>query len=300
MAPGRRLSNGRSPLVNKQSQITTFFGKSNSATPSPPLTKQNPKIAASNPNPSQKPDSSPSRSPTTPSPLQSRPNKTKPVLVIPSGEVKAAAPKPYGQDVVGKRIKVFWPLDKVWYEGCVKSFDEKSKKHLILYDDAEEELLDLGNEKTEWIEERPRQLKRLRRGGAVTLEKAAVELAVAENVESQSSDGNAGGGADDSSDEDWESNNVEKEVEEDMEVDLVDEDEDDDGVGGDDDDTDDDIGKKSGGKIGGKSVSRKRKACGGGNKSGPEKKSKCSAGGLSKEGRKVSSPEMGKTISECK
>lgn len=217
--------------------------------------------------------------------------------MIPSAVVNAAAARPYGQEVVGKRIKVYWPLDKAWYEGCVKSFDKESKKHRVQYDDAEEELLDLVNEKIEWIEERPRQLKRLRRGGGAPLEKAAVT--VAENDESESNDGDdARGGDDDSSDEDWQSNDVEKEVEEDMGVDLVDEDEDDDGIG--DGDDDDAVGNKSTGKFRRKSVSRKRKACDGGNKSGPAKKSNSSAGGLSKEGFKVSSAERGDGISECK
>ncbi|XP_031373635.1 DNA mismatch repair protein MSH6 [Punica granatum] len=297
MAPARRHINGRSPLVNKQSQITTFFSKSSSP-PSPPLTKQSPKLAPANPSPNEKPDSSPSHSPTTPSPLQSKLNKPKPVLVIPSAPVKAAAAKSYRGEVVGKRIKVYWPLDEAWYEGCVKSFDGKSKKHLIQYDDAEEELLDLGKEKTEWIEESPRQFKRLRRGGGgAALEKAVV--AVVEDVESDGSGDNAGAGDDDSSDEEWQIKNGEKEVEEDMDMDLVDEDEEDDDNGDDDDGgNDDDAGKRSGGKSGGKQVSRKRKACIGGKELVLGKKSKSGAGGLGKEGCKVSSAETGNNISE--
>lgn len=66
--------------------------------------------------------------------------------------------------MVGRRIRVFWPLDKAWYEGRVKSFDEVSGKHLVQYDDAVEESLNLGKEKFEWVEEEaPRRLRRLRR-----------------------------------------------------------------------------------------------------------------------------------------
>ncbi|KAK4765995.1 hypothetical protein SAY87_007637 [Trapa incisa] len=301
MAPGRRQSNGRSPLVNKQSQITTFFSKFDSSTPSPPLTKQNPKAAASNPNPSQKSDASPNNSPTTPSPLQSKPKKPKPLLVIPSSAVNADPPRPYGQKDVGKKIKVYWPLDKSWYEGCIMSFDEESKKHHIQYDDGEEEQLDLVNEKIEWIDERPRHLKRLRRGGGVALDK--VTLTVTEDVESESNGDDASGVDDDSNDEDWKSNDADKEVEEDMEVDLVDEDEDDDSVGeGNGDGSDDDLGKKPSGKARGKSFSRKRKASIGGNQLDPEKRIKSSAGGLSKEGCKISSSDTGNNISDsaCK
>jgi len=44
--------------------------------------------------------------------------------------------------VVERRVRVYWPLDKSWFEGRVKSYDDESKKHLIQYDDSEEELLD--------------------------------------------------------------------------------------------------------------------------------------------------------------
>lgn len=84
----------------------------------------------------------------------------------PSSSVKPSSDKKtHGAEVVDRRVKVYWPLDKCWYEGSVKSFDKISGKHLVQYDDAEEEMLDLSVEKVEWIEEpakkKPRRLRRL-------------------------------------------------------------------------------------------------------------------------------------------
>ncbi|KAI3449400.1 hypothetical protein Pfo_006065 [Paulownia fortunei] len=161
MAPSKKTSNGRSPLVNQQRQITAFFGKNpeSSSSPSP---STSPALSKQNPNPS------PSPSPITPSPLQSK--REKPVLVI-GPNLTSSSPgnrssdkKSYGAEVVDRRIRVYWPLDKSWYDGCVKSFDKISGKHLVQYDDAEEEMLNLLEEKIEWIEEpAKKKLRRLRR-----------------------------------------------------------------------------------------------------------------------------------------
>ncbi|KAL3604775.1 hypothetical protein D5086_005634 [Populus alba] len=111
----------------------------------------------------------------------------------------------YGKEVVViRRVRVSWPLDKSWYEDCVKSYDDESKNHLIQYDDSEEDLLDLINEK---------------------IEKIVLEDDEMENVEGDN--GGAGGG-DDSSDEEW-GKNAEKDVSEEEDVDLMDEEEADDG-----------------------------------------------------------------------
>ncbi|XP_043720613.1 DNA mismatch repair protein MSH6 [Telopea speciosissima] len=210
MAPSRRLSNGRSPLVNQQRQITTFFSPSKTSTSpssaSPAASKQNPKADPANPNPS--PTPTPTTTPQT--------KQKKPLLVIgPSTNLSPPTSPPdvmttpdsgkklYGEEVVGKKLKVYWPLDKCWYEGCVKSFDKLSCKHLVQYDDAEEEALDLQREKIEWVEELPRSFRRLRRNSA--LENVVLDLE--ENTE----EGSIG---DDSTDEDW-GKNVGKEMVED-------------------------------------------------------------------------------------
>lgn len=149
---------------------------------------------------------------------------------------------------MNRRVRVYWPLDKSWYVGCVKSFDKISGKHLVQYEDAEEELLDLTQEKIEWVaEEVSGKFRRLRR---VSVIEEDVELE--EEPE----------GGDDSDDEDW-GKNIEAEAEEEEEG-LVDMDLEDD---------DDDMGKLKGKGKGKGSVSGKRKTSGG-HKVGVSKKSK--------------------------
>lgn len=98
-------------------------------------------------------------------------------------------------------------MDQSWYEGCVKSFNKISDQHLVQYDDAEEETLDLSKEKVEWIDEPVKKFRRLRRISVIEDENEE------ENVEVLES------GGDDSADEDW-GKNVEKEVIEDVSEDM--------------------------------------------------------------------------------
>ncbi|XP_071710471.1 sister chromatid cohesion protein PDS5 homolog D-like [Rutidosis leptorrhynchoides] len=58
-------------------------------------------------------------------------------------------PKKLKQDLVGCRIKVWWPLDKMYYKGVVSSYDSITDKYKVLYADGDEELLNLHHEK--WI-----------------------------------------------------------------------------------------------------------------------------------------------------
>ncbi|XP_071711858.1 histone-lysine N-methyltransferase ATX2-like [Rutidosis leptorrhynchoides] len=46
-------------------------------------------------------------------------------------------------------IKVWWPLDKMYYKGVVSSYDSITDRYEVLYLDGYEELLDLRHEK--WI-----------------------------------------------------------------------------------------------------------------------------------------------------
>lgn len=118
-----------------------------------------------------------------------------------------------------KRVKVYWPLDKAWYEGCVKSFDSKSGEHLVKYDDGDEEMIDLAEEKIEWVKEPVRKLRRLRRFSMGEAEEEEEKLDGLESVE------------DDSEDEDW-GKNVDKQasegedVSEDMDLEIEEDDDD--------------------------------------------------------------------------
>ncbi|XP_027349607.1 DNA mismatch repair protein MSH6 [Abrus precatorius] len=195
MAPSRRNSNGRSPLVNQQRQITSFFSKH----PSPTNPKTNPKLS---PNHISDPNPNPSHSPTvpTPSPLDSKPHK--PLLLIGASSSPSSSSSLYATEVIGRRVKVYWPLDKAWYEGLVKSFDNLTSKHLVHYDDGEEESLDLSKEKIEWLHDSSsKKLRRLRRGvpavRKMVIEDDEVEESRKEEDHEHDDDG------DDSNDEDW-------------------------------------------------------------------------------------------------
>eukprot|EP01018_Ginkgo_biloba_P036140 Gb_09525 [translate_table: standard] len=56
---------------------------------------------------------------------------------------------------VGRRIKVWWPRDKQFYEGIVDSYDPKQKKHKILYSDGDVEVLKLERQRWEFIDVNP-------------------------------------------------------------------------------------------------------------------------------------------------
>nr|VDD38116.1 unnamed protein product [Brassica oleracea] len=58
-------------------------------------------------------------------------------------------------ELIGCRIDVWWPMDKRFYEGTVKSYDSTKKKHVILYEDGDVEVLRLDKEQWELIETKP-------------------------------------------------------------------------------------------------------------------------------------------------
>ncbi|XP_022724566.1 uncharacterized protein LOC111281182 isoform X4 [Durio zibethinus] len=51
-----------------------------------------------------------------------------------------------GEELTGRRIKVWWPMDKRFYEGVVASFDPIRMMHQVFYDDGDEERLNLRRE----------------------------------------------------------------------------------------------------------------------------------------------------------
>ncbi|XP_068637108.1 sister chromatid cohesion protein PDS5 homolog A-like isoform X2 [Aristolochia californica] len=79
-----------------------------------------------------------------------------------AGLVKCSSEKDGKQDaeLVGCRVKVWWPVDKQFYEGVVQSYDSGKKKHEILYDDGEVEVLQLEKERWEVISNGLRSKKR--------------------------------------------------------------------------------------------------------------------------------------------
>uniref|UniRef100_A0A5B7B5K5 Tudor domain-containing protein n=1 Tax=Davidia involucrata TaxID=16924 RepID=A0A5B7B5K5_DAVIN len=56
-----------------------------------------------------------------------------------------------GANLVGSKVKVWWPKDEMFYEGVIDSFDPVKKKHKVLYADGDQEMLNLGKERWEFV-----------------------------------------------------------------------------------------------------------------------------------------------------
>lgn len=69
------------------------------------------------------------------------------------GEEKASDTKVYGAELVGSKIKVWWPADKTYYEGIVESFDPVKIKHKIVYIDGDVEILKLAKERWKLLDD---------------------------------------------------------------------------------------------------------------------------------------------------
>lgn len=69
-----------------------------------------------------------------------------------SGKDNESDMKEYGENLVGLRVKVWWPKDREFYKGAIHSFDSAKKKHKVLYDDGDQEILNLMKEKWKVIE----------------------------------------------------------------------------------------------------------------------------------------------------
>ncbi|CAK9178635.1 unnamed protein product [Ilex paraguariensis] len=68
-----------------------------------------------------------------------------------AGEEQASEAAEYGENLVGSKVKVWWPKDHMFYEGVIDSFDPVKKKHKVLYTDGDEETLNLGKERWEFV-----------------------------------------------------------------------------------------------------------------------------------------------------
>ncbi|RDX74286.1 DNA mismatch repair protein MSH6, partial [Mucuna pruriens] len=69
-----------------------------------------------------------------------------------SGKENKSDMKEYGENLVGLRVQVWWPEDHEFYKGVIHSFDSARKKHKVLYDDGDQEILSLMKEKWKVIE----------------------------------------------------------------------------------------------------------------------------------------------------
>lgn len=72
-------------------------------------------------------------------------------LVVSSARASVSSPTP--ESKIGRRLKVYWPLDKAWYEGRVKAYNASDDNYVVLYDDGDKENVDIVREKVEWLSE---------------------------------------------------------------------------------------------------------------------------------------------------
>ncbi|KAM3269007.1 sister chromatid cohesion protein PDS5 D isoform X1 [Capsicum chacoense] len=59
----------------------------------------------------------------------------------------------HGEELIGCTVKIWWPIDKAFYEGRITSFYYSAKMHRVLYEDGAHEILDLTEEHWELVEE---------------------------------------------------------------------------------------------------------------------------------------------------
>ncbi len=71
--------------------------------------------------------------------------------------------------VIRKKLQVYWPLDKRWYAGCIKSYNAKLGKHVVEYEDGEEESLVLDDEKVIWLSGDDDESREVRNGSGFRL-----------------------------------------------------------------------------------------------------------------------------------
>ncbi|WOL01872.1 hypothetical protein Cni_G10591 [Canna indica] len=153
MSSSRRHSADRSPLVRAQRQNTSFFS----------------------PNKASKESHKPSPNPCD-NPSVSQSKQKKPRLVIPPSHASNANKTPpsiaknsYSKGLLRKRVMVFCGLSiRLGTRGVDLFFRAMHGKHLVFYDDGESEVLDLNNEKFEWVEDEQQPppgdlIRRLRR-----------------------------------------------------------------------------------------------------------------------------------------
>ncbi|XP_076936673.1 uncharacterized protein LOC143603892 [Bidens hawaiensis] len=70
-----------------------------------------------------------------------------------AGKTEASDTIKYDESLVGKKVKVWWPEDKMYYEGVVTEFYPAKKKHKVSYVDGDEEKLNLKTQKWEILKE---------------------------------------------------------------------------------------------------------------------------------------------------
>ena len=50
--------------------------------------------------------------------------------------------------MIGKKVRVFWPVDNSWYIGTVQQFNASTGEHLLKYEDDDTEWVQIGESNT--------------------------------------------------------------------------------------------------------------------------------------------------------
>ncbi|XP_021298162.1 uncharacterized protein LOC110427082 isoform X2 [Herrania umbratica] len=75
-----------------------------------------------------------------------------------AGKEMASELPDLGEELIGRRIKVWWPMDKTFYEGVVASYDSITMKHRVLYEDGDEERLNLRRQRWQLIHDKGQEI----------------------------------------------------------------------------------------------------------------------------------------------
>ncbi|WOK92136.1 hypothetical protein Cni_G00827 [Canna indica] len=68
-------------------------------------------------------------------------------------EISETSNKELDGSIIGRNIRVWWPMDKEFYNGVIDSYDHSSKKHKIVYNDGDVEILLLKKERWEFVKD---------------------------------------------------------------------------------------------------------------------------------------------------
>jgi DNA mismatch repair protein MSH6 len=152
-APAPRRTSPRNSPAQKQRAPSLQLPppQDQAITPSPPdaeMDEARPTAPAPAPAPAAAAAAAPAATPAAPKPAAKPASKPAAGAPQPATAATATAAPLAGSDAdVGKRIKVLWPADKAWYEGEIAGFNPALCKHLVVYEDGDEEWLDLAVER---------------------------------------------------------------------------------------------------------------------------------------------------------
>ena len=59
--------------------------------------------------------------------------------------------------LVGRRLRVWWPEERAFFEGTVVSYDAAAGTHGVSYDDGDDESVRLADERVEWLPDAPKR-----------------------------------------------------------------------------------------------------------------------------------------------